>query len=794
MSYPTICTWCIFNRNMAKLEKSDKISIPYNFIPRDYQIPVFEAFDNGIKRGILIWHRRCLIGDTDISMVDGSFKKIKDIKEGDIVLSYKDGILQPKTVLNKYDNGIKSVYKYNDLICTKEHSILDNGKFKEIEKAKNLTNVGEMAWGDESNCYLAELLGLLLTDGSIIKNQTPKFTNVDEFLLKRFEYLIERAFPEVRTKRYKKGNGYDILCPTEKKTNYHPIRKFFKSSNTMPDIVWKFDKESTLAFLSGVISGDGSIYYTRKETPRGFNSLTGQMVIEAGISEELAKDYKLLLSKVGIRAKIKKDKRCNNHRIFIYSLKTLFGLMGIKIASKKKQEKLEYLFENITRFKKYRGEKKKNALYIGEEETYDLTIEDNHNYIANGYIVHNCGKDVVSLNLMIKKMFERVGTYFYFFPTYNQGEKILWTGARGDGFKMLDHFPRELVESKNEQAKRIKLVNGSVFQIVGTEDMDKVVGTNPIGCVFSEYALQNPDAWDFVRPILRENGGWALFESTPRGKNHLYKLYEMAKGNPEWFTQRLSIDDTKVMTRADMEKDISEGMDRDLAEQEYLVSFLGYRHGSIYGKNIRLLEKEGRVGFFPHDSSYKVYTAWDIGIRDSTAIWFIQLIGMKIHLIDYYEKRNEGMEHYVNMLQNKPYVYARHYLPHDIKVREWGSGKTRIEIGLSLGIHFDIADKISREEGIDAVKRIFNRFHINESLTERGFDAIKDYHREWDSKKKVYSRDPAHNWASNGSDALRTFAVAHNDGESFLKNEYKYEEDDILVNTQQNNPLNPLGI
>ncbi len=404
------------------------------------------------------------------------------------------------------------------------------------------------------------------------------------------------------------------------------------------------------------------------------------------------------------------------------------------------------------------------------------------------------GKDLTALNLMIKKMFERVGTYFYFFPTYNQGEKILWKGARGDGFKMLAHFPRELVASKNEQAKRIELVNGSIFQIVGTEDMDKVVGTNPIGCVFSEYALQNPDAWDFVRPILRENGGWALFDSTPRGKNHFYKLFKMAESSDEWFTQRLTIDDTKVMTRADMEKDIAEGMDRDLAEQEYLVSFLGFRQGSIYGDQLKKAEEDGRIGFFPHDPTHRVYTSWDIGIGDYTSIWFIQLVGMEIRLIDYYENRNKGVEHYAKILQEKEYLYARHYAPHDIANREWGSGKTRIETALALGLYFEKVEKISPEEGIDAVKRIFGRFYINEPLAERGLNALRDYHREWDSKNKIYKKDAAHNWASHACDSLRYFAVGFNEGETFLNNQYKYEDDDVFVNEKQNNPLNPLGL
>lgn len=182
------------------------------------------------------------------------------------------------------------------------------------------------------------------------------------------------------------------------------------------------------------------------------------------------------------------------------------------------------------------------------------------------------GKDKVTLNFLIKKMIERKGTYYYFFPTYEQGKKILWDGMDKNGFKFMDHFPKELVASKNETEKKVTLINGSIFQIIGTDKIDSIVGTNPIGCVFSEYPLQSPEAWDFIRPILAENGGWAVFDYTPRGMNHGWKLLQQAKENG-WFWQVLTVEDTKAVPQQVLDEEKAQ-MPEALFRQEYYCDFV----------------------------------------------------------------------------------------------------------------------------------------------------------------------------------------------------------------------------
>jgi hypothetical protein len=193
------------------------------------------------------------------------------------------------------------------------------------------------------------------------------------------------------------------------------------------------------------------------------------------------------------------------------------------------------------------------------------------------------GKDTVLLNFSVWSAHTRVGTYYHIFPYLNQGRKILWDGRNYDGMRFLDHFPPEIIRSKHEQEMRIDLLNGSIWQIVGSDNVNALVGTNVIGCVFSEYALQHPNAWEFLRPILRENRGWAAFCFTPRGRNHGWELYQRAVSDPEWFCELLTVRDTRrdgpgedgqpIITPEDVDRERREGMPEPLVQQEYFCSF-----------------------------------------------------------------------------------------------------------------------------------------------------------------------------------------------------------------------------
>jgi len=395
-------------------------------------------------------------------------------------------------------------------------------------------------------------------------------------------------------------------------------------------------------------------------------------------------------------------------------------------------------------------------------------------YIDNGgkravAIWHRrAGKDLTLINLIAKKMMERVGTYYYFFPTYNQGKKILWNGIDRDGFKFLDHIPKELRKRTNGSEMLIELKNGSVFQIVGTDNSDSVVGTNPIGCVFSEYALQNPIAWGYIRPILLENGGWAVFNYTSRGRNHGYTLLEYARSKKDWFIQVLSAEYSGVFTKEQLEEEreqyINEDGDDLRFRQEYLCSFDGAIQGSYYGKIMQNIQDNGQIKESLPLEDYPVDTYWDLGVGDSTAIWFVQSINTEHRIIDYYEANGEGLGHYAKVLKDKGYLYGKHTAPHDIAVRELSSGKSRLEIAKAdFGIDFEVAPKLSLDDGIQATRKILRSCYFHEKNCARGIDCLRNYHKKYNEEMKVYSDKPLHDWSSNGADAFRYFAIGYQD-------------------------------
>lgn len=388
------------------------------------------------------------------------------------------------------------------------------------------------------------------------------------------------------------------------------------------------------------------------------------------------------------------------------------------------------------------------------------------------------GKDKTCINIVAKKMLERVGVYYYVFPTYNQGRKILWDGMDRDGRRFLDHFPPEIVDGKpNDTEMKLRLKNGSMFQVIGSDRVDSIVGTNPVGVVFSEYSLQDPQAWGFIRPILAENDGWAVFVFTPRGENHGYELYELAKNSPDWFCQLVKASESGVIQPSILEQEKREierlyGNDA-LYQQEYECNFTVPIAGAYYAELIMRAYSEGRVGAVPHEPRYAVDTWWDLGINDRMAIWFTQTFGNELRVIDYYENSGQGLPHYIGVLQDRGYVYGNHTAPHDIEVRELTNGKSRRDTAAGLGISFQVAPKLPIPDGIDAVRNVFGRCWFDAKKCAQGINALKNYRKQYDDKRKTYLNNPYHDWTSNGADAFRTMAVVYDFKKAGLPIVYK---------------------
>lgn len=373
------------------------------------------------------------------------------------------------------------------------------------------------------------------------------------------------------------------------------------------------------------------------------------------------------------------------------------------------------------------------------------------------------GKDSLALNRTAVAAHERVGVYWHMLPEAEQARKAVWDGIDIQGRRIIDQvFPPEIRAGADKQSMRIELKNGSIWQLVGSDNYNSLVGTNPVGIVYSEFSIANPAARDFLRPILKENGGWQIFIYTPRGKNHGYDLYQMAKTNPKWFAQLLTVDDTGRLTPEDIQEERDSGMDEDMIKQEYYCSFEAAMRGAYYGDLFEAIEKEKRLTRVPYDPAIPVETWWDLGIGDSTAIWFIQRANNEYRAIDCLEGSGQGLEYYVRHLFNKPYVYKRHVLPHDVVVRELGTGKSRVEMLGELGLKVDIAPKLRVDDGIQAARQLLPKFWFDSDKCAGGVKALSQYRRAWDDNAKMFKDHPLHDWTSHFADAFRTGAQADN--------------------------------
>lgn len=414
------------------------------------------------------------------------------------------------------------------------------------------------------------------------------------------------------------------------------------------------------------------------------------------------------------------------------------------------------------------------------------------------WIVHRrAGKDITALNYTIWKACQEVGVYYYIFPTYSQAKKVIWDAMRNDGFRIIDHFPKELVESKNSQEMKVKLINGSLFQLVGSDNFDSLMGTNPKGVVFSEYALQDPRAYEFIKPILTANGGWALFISTPRGKNHLWNLYNTAKANQnDWWYEILTIKDTGVISEEDIEKDRLDGMSEEIIQQEYYCDFNKGIEGSYYGRILSKLRLNEQITRVPSDSYLQVHTAWDIGFGDSTSIWFYQLSGNEIHLIDYYENHGEGVSHYASILDQKRkdngWIYGSHFAPHDIGAGSFEIGMSKARYAEELGLKFVILKREQIDSGIERVRKLLPKCWFDEKRCEYGIRCIENYRKRYNEELKVYSENPLHDQWSHGADAFRYLCQAVETiqcSPTFPLDEYRKMKDRYFGTGDSNNSI-----
>lgn len=396
------------------------------------------------------------------------------------------------------------------------------------------------------------------------------------------------------------------------------------------------------------------------------------------------------------------------------------------------------------------------------------------------------GKDSTALHWSSVATQRRRGVYWHMLPTLRQGRRVVWEGVNSAGDRFLDAFPgwrqagstEGMVAHIRHDEMKIELHNGSIWYVAGSDNYDSLMGTNPVGVVFSEWALTDPKAWEYIRPILVENGGWALFIYTPRGRNHGWSLYDMATREEGWFAEKLTVADTSVIDKAQIDAERRAGMAEELIQQEFYCSFDAPLHGSYWGDQMAAAEQEQRITTVPHDPALKVDTWWDLGVSDATAIWFVQLVAGEIHVIDYYEATGEPLEHYAQALRRlaepkkaggREFLYGTHYWPHDGGAKTLASGGRPLSaLFADLGFQVSVQPRHDVQVGIQRVRQVLPRCWFDARACAMGIEALRAYRKEVDEDKSTDTRmyfkpKPRHDWASHGADAFRTGAMASHD-------------------------------
>lgn len=408
------------------------------------------------------------------------------------------------------------------------------------------------------------------------------------------------------------------------------------------------------------------------------------------------------------------------------------------------------------------------------------------------------GKDEVMLHWTAVAAHDRVANYWHMLPKATQARKAIWTAVNPHtGKRRIDEaFPEAIRKRTRDQDMFIEFNNGSTWQVLGSDNYDNYVGSPPAGIVLSEWALCNPAVWAYLKPILDENGGWAAFITTPRGKNHAHKMLQMALANPKWFAEVSNVLKTGRFSLAELEEQRAEyralyGEEQGDAmfEQELMCSFEAAILGAYYGKEMAAAERDGRIGRVPHDPNLPVITVWDLGHSDDTSIWFAQVHWGEIRLIDHYRASGQGLQQYAEALSGRKiivdergekgeptrwhysdvipehahriaYRYGRHWGPHDARPKTLAAnGRSIVQQLDDFGIRMGIVPSLGLQDGIQSARATLPQCWFDAERCEFGIESLKTYRREWDDVAKIFRELPLHDWTSHAADAFRYLSL-----------------------------------
>jgi len=365
------------------------------------------------------------------------------------------------------------------------------------------------------------------------------------------------------------------------------------------------------------------------------------------------------------------------------------------------------------------------------------------------------GKTVWAINhilraaLMCEKNNPRLA---YMAPTYRQAKNVAWDYIKEYAGKIPGvRF--------HETELRCDLPTGARISLLGAENPDSLRGIYLDGCVMDEVADMPENVFpEVLRPALSDRKGFCIFLGTPKGHNAFYEKYEEAVANDDWLAAVYRASETGILDQEELDA-AKVMMSSDQYAQEFECSWNANVPGAVYGKELEEAQAGGRITNVPYDPSVRVDTWWDLGVGDSTAIFFTQNIGRAVHVIDYYEARGEGLPHYCKVLSSKNYLYGEHNAPHDIEVRELGSGKSRREVAWDLGLNFRVVPKLPIEDGIHAAQMLIPRLWFDREKCKYGLECLRQYHRAYNERTRSFRATPVHDYSSHAADAFRYLAV-----------------------------------
>jgi len=370
------------------------------------------------------------------------------------------------------------------------------------------------------------------------------------------------------------------------------------------------------------------------------------------------------------------------------------------------------------------------------------------------------GKTVSAINHLIKDAVlnqKEAPRYAYIAPTYGQAKRVAWD--------YLVKYAEPLGGSQNITELRVDFW-GRRIQLYGSDNPESLRGQYFDGVILDEIGDQNPKIWtDIIRPALADRKGWCLFIGTPKGHNHFKELRDRAEKEDGWGLLEFKASETGVVDEVELKAAKNE-MGQDKYLQEFECSFDASVEGSYYGTLLQEIEQKKHMQEIPREELSRTFTAWDLGMGDSTSIWVAQLVGTEVRLLDYYENHGVGLDHYVKWIKDNDYLKAEHILPHDVRVRELGTGKSRMEMLEESGLEVKIAPRMGLDDGIQAVRRLLPRCWFNVPKVQTGLNCLRNYRRDYDEKRKIFYERPLHDWSSHGSDSFRYLALGLDEGHS----------------------------